>query len=532
MAEKRAKASSSSKKPGKKKQNEWLQSTLFRWLVFTQLLVLFLLAFLKIGSLLISQTNHTDKNMFGGDQMHNMRLATQTKQDLSPDFSKGFTTALTNFFPHRTDGVVQPLWPWVAAWLAEPDHKITEDIMVSKVGRPEDHAFFNRGRWLNVFIVGTFLVFLGIAACRKFSLPAAINMLLLAGFAALLPRAVFFQPEPLYFIFFFLTWVACICALQKNSLWIYGLIGVLSGIAYMAKGSAHPLLLGFIVASSLRCVWEIFRPNKNHSSTIAANERWHWRNHVVGLIILGITHYMTIGPRLSTSYERFGDMFHSYPNYWMWMDDFEQQGFQWMVDHPNAAALAAIPSDQKPSLGNYLRTHTPDQILQRLITGVKAKVTEFLLPEQTKRSKKIENQKPWRGVYEARGWYLLSLTGGLLLCAIAVPLAAPKAQHEGQRIFKPGFWFVVFFVVGSILGYTLLYGWYHPIGRGDRFMMSLYLPIAFTLIWGAETIIKRLQLRQSSAWLSRIYYTAHWVLFGFLSWRIIEILRTPFFHNR
>ncbi|TLD69330.1 hypothetical protein FEM03_18345 [Phragmitibacter flavus] len=524
-------AKKATKAKAKSQRLHILQSTLFRWLIFGQLLALFLIAYVKMGSLLISQTNHTDKNMFGGDQMHNMRLATQAKADLDPDFTQGFTPALKNFFPHRTDGVVQPLWPWVAAWLVEPGHQITEEVMVSKQGRPEDYSLFNKGRWFNVFVTATFLVFLGIAACKKLSLPAACNLILLGGFGALLPRAAYFQPEPLYFIFFFLTWVACISALKNNSLWIYAVIGVVSGLAYMTKSSIQPLLAGFVIASSLRCVWEIFS-TRSQDLQMSGTHRWHWRNHVVGLVMLGVAHFMTIGPRLTTSYEQFGDMFHSYPAYWMWMDDFEEKGFQWMVDHPNAEALAAIPADQKPSAGNYVRTHTPEQIQQRLLSGTQAKVTEFLLPAQTERNKKIEKQKPWRGIFEARGWYLVALSGILLVTLLILPWSAPKAQHAGHLIFKPGISVIVFFVVGSLVGYTLLFGWYHPIGRGDRFMMSLYLPLVFTLIWGADSIVKRIQQRQGSRWILHAYQTAHWLLFAALCWRLLEVFRMPFFYNR
>jgi hypothetical protein len=524
-------AKKATKAKAKRQRLQLLQSALFRWLVFGQLLVLFLIAYVKMGGLLISQTNHTDKNMFGGDQMHNMRLATQTREDLNPDFTQGFTPALKNFFPHRTDGVVQPIWPWVSAWLVAPDHQITEEVMISKQGRPEDYQLFNRGRWFNVFVTATFLVFLGIAACRKFSLPAACNLLLLGGFGALLPRAAYFQPEPLYFIFFFLTWVACISALKNNSLWIYGVIGVISGLAYMTKSSVQPLLAGFVVASSLRCGWEIFSA-RSHDLQMAGTHRWHWRNHVVGLVMLGVAHFMTIGPRLTTSYEQFGDMFHSYPSYWMWMDDFEEKGFQWMVDHPNAESLAAIPDDQKPSAGNYLKTHSLEQIRQRLLGGTKAKVTEFLFPAKTDLSKRIEKQKPWRGIYEARGWYLAVLAGILLVILLILPWTAPKAQHAGHLIFKPGISSIVFFVVGSLVGYTFLYGWYHPIGRGDRFMMSLYLPLVFTLIWGADAIVKRIQQRQGSRWILHAYQTAHWLFFAALCWRLYEVFRTPFFYNR
>lgn len=505
------------------------KSSLFRWLVFAQLLVIFLIAYVKIGGLLIAQTNHTEKDMFGGDQMHNMRIATWTKPDLNPDFKQGFTEAFTNFFPHRTDGVVQPLWPWVAAWFTHPGHAITEADMISRKASPEDFALFNRGRWFNVFLTATFLVFLGIAACRLFTFPAACNLILLGGFGALLPRAAYFQPEPLYFIFFFLTWVACLCALKRNSLWIYGLIGVLSGAAYMAKSSVHPLLMVFIAASTLRGVWEMVTPRRK--TELHETSSWLWRNHLVGLVMLGLTHFMTIGPRLTESYEKFGDMFHSYPSYWMWMDRFTPDCFDWMVKYHSKETLATLTPDTKPSLRNYLRTHSSEEVKERLLSGTKAKLLEFFLPKQTKRTAKTDQQKPWRGVFEWRGWYLAWLAGGFVLLLAALPFALPKPEHPGQQILKPGASVTVLFVLGAFAGFSLAYGWYTPIGRGERFMMSLYLPLVFTLIWGSETMVKHLQIRGGKRWLIHSYKTAQWLLFAALCWRLFEIFRSPFFYN-
>jgi len=109
---------------------------------------------------------------------------------------------------------VQPLWPWVAAWFTDADHKVIEAEM-SRPTKP-DHALFVRGKWFNIFMTMAFLALLGIGACRIFSLPAALNLVLLGGLGALLPRAVYFQPEPAYFVLFYLTWVACISALMQT----------------------------------------------------------------------------------------------------------------------------------------------------------------------------------------------------------------------------------------------------------------------------------------------------------------------------
>lgn len=512
------------------KRMEFWNSSLFRWAMFIPLLVLFVLAYVKIGGLLIEQTNHTAKDMFGGDQMHNMRLATETRADLQPDFSKGFTKSFVDFFPHRTDGVVQPLWPWIASWFTDGDHKITEELMLSKTPSSREVELFNRGRWFNVTFSSVFLVALGIAAFRKFSFPAALNLLLLGGFAALLPRAVYFQPEPVYFVFFFLTWVACVSALTHNSLWIYGLIGVLSGIAYLAKGSVQPLLGVFIAVSSIRCVWEYFSARRR-GFVISSTNLWYWRSHLVGIIILAMTYLMTVGPRLTDAQEKFGDMFHSYPSYWMWMDRFEPDGYEWMDKHNTRAELEAMRPEDKPSLGKYLRTHTRQQFMDRLVDGTEVKVTEFFAPKQTKRSKKRENQKPWRGVFESRGIYLGALAAMLLVLIVMLMSAAPKAEHAGHVVFRHGTVTIVLFTMGAFVLYALAYGFYNPIGRGDRFMMSLYLPLAFSFVWGAESIVRRIERRQGSPWIVRGYLLAQWSLCAVLCARLIEILQFPYFYN-
>ncbi len=514
----------------RQKRAELWKSALFRWLVFAQLLILFAVAYVKIGGLLIAQTNRDTADMFGGDQMHNMRLATITKDDLNADFSKGFSKAFFNFFPHRTDGVVQPLWPWVAAWFTDNDHKISDETMQSKIPSPQDVELFNRGRWFHVFMTCTFLVFLGVAACRIFSFPAACNLVLLAGFGSLLPRSAYFQPEPLFFVFFFLTWVACVSALAQNSLWSYVLIGILSGLAYMTKGSVHPLLGIFIGVSSLRCIWEIFSARRR-GFVLTNTNLWYWRNHVVGLVMLAMAHLMTIGPRLTDSYEKFGDPFHAFPSYWMWFDRFEPDAYQWMDEHNSKEELAAMLPADKPSLGKYLRTHTREEVTSRLTNGVKVKLSEFLWPKQSTRSEKIEKQKPWRGILEWRGIYLGALAVILLGMVGVLLSAAPKPEHAGHVVFRHGTVAILLFTVGSFVVYTLAYGWYTPIGRGDRFMMSLYLPVAFSLIWGSESILKRVRRRHGSPWIFRGYLAAHWLLFAVICWRLVEILRFPWFRN-
>lgn len=490
-----------------------------RWLLVALLLTGYGCVHLLLGAQLIQQTNFTDKDILGADQKHNLKFTLQTKPDLSPDLSKGISEPLNKWFPHRTDGVLNPLWPWVAAWLADPQHPISGATEVTA----QDRQLFNRGRWFNVGLTCGFVILIGVGLARVFTFPAMLNAVLLMGLGAFLPRAVYYQPEPLYYVFFTLTWIACLFALLRNSLWIYALIGLFSGIAYLAKGSVHPLLIIFIGVSSFRWFWGWLLA---HWPSSPGNSLWIRRNHWFGIALLLFVHLMTCGPRLSHSYERFGDPFHSYPGYWMWFDDFEAC-YAWMNQYPNRAALATLPKAERPSFSNYAKTHSNQQMLDRLTNGVQVKLTDLLAPDVTKQSKK--KPKPWKGVFEHRGWYL----GALLLigCGFIAACIGFNNKTPGRALAHPESASVVLFVVGALCAYTLAYGWYTPIGRGDRFMLSLYAPLVLSLLWATESILRRARRRKLPRPLIIAYHSAHWLLFATLTWRLIEIWQHPLFRN-
>jgi hypothetical protein len=517
--------------PRKERTDDW-KRTLFRWAVFLELLALFAFAYVRIGGHLIAQTNNSTKAIRGHDQLHNMRLATQTREDLHPDFRKGFSNGLMNLLPHRTDGVVQPLWPWIAAWFVDADHKITEeDFAEDKPLTDQTRDLFRKGKWFHISMTLGFLAMLGIAACRIFSFPAACNLVLLGGLGALLPRSVYFQPEPIYFILFFLTWVACVSALQHISMWIYGVIGALGGVAYLEKGSISPLLMIFIGVSTLRCLWEIFSARRR-GYVLTQSHHWHWRHHFVGVVVLAVTHLVVAGPRLAYAHERYGSAFHSYPGYWMWFDNYPQ-AYEWMGQHNTPETLAAILPDEKPSLSNWLRTHDRSEFISRLWNGTRDRVTEFFWPKQTKMPKLKDKFTGWRGILEWRGLYLAWLFLMVVALVIVVRFAAPQAQHAGHVVFRHGTVSIILFTLGAFAVYSLSYGWYAPIARGsgDRFMLSLYLPLVFSFIWAAESIIRRIRRRQGNPWITRGYLAAQWLLFAALSWRLIEVLRMAKFYN-
>jgi hypothetical protein len=493
-----------------------------RWFVLAIALVVMGMAYLNIGRLLIAQTNNTDKDILGADQKHNMKLALQTRADLTPDWSKGVSQPVQDWFPHRADGVVNPLWPWIAAWLADKDHTISGPEEVTD----QDRAFFNRGRSFHLGWTLGALVILGIACARNFTLAGSLVIVLLVGFGALLPRSAYFQPEPVFFVLFGITWFTCLKALHRNALWTHALLGVFGGLAYLAKGSVEPLLLAYIGISTLRWAWGWFEVRRRLADDSGVT-LWLRRNHWLALLLMAVCYLMTAGPRLSYAYQTYGNAFHSYPSYWMWFDDFKDC-YTWMGTHNTKEALTSMKPTEKPSYSNYAASHTREQMVTRLIDGTKTKVMELLWPGVTTISKK--NPKPWKGVLELRGVYLGSLAALLVVLGLTLRFAVPRPEHAAHRL-HPETVSQVLFVVGTFIGYSLAYGWYTPIGRGDRFMLSLYAPLVISIVWGCEGLLRRALRRNASPWFMRGYQFALWLLSGAIAWRSVEILQFPYFRN-
>jgi len=477
------------------------------------------------ASLLIQQTNQNlgpVKDPVSGevrgdqDQKHNINQALLARDFLTPQEDLGMMENLMRWMPHRTDGVVAPLWPWVAARLTTPGQPYRELEVTD-----QDREIFRKGKWANVSIVLVFLWALGLVMARTFRPAATVTVLLLGAFGALLPRGVYFQPEPLYFIFFFLTWICGVKLLLKNDLWLHALFGVLGGLAYLAKTSVEPLVLAWFGISALRFLVALRRKDD-----LETEHGWTCRNHFIGCIVFAFGWLAVTAPRYSAAFEKWGDPRFSYPAAWMWMDDFKDAS-EWMVAHPDKKSLEAIPQEQKPSLGLYLKTHEVEQVRDRLQNGTWQKLNRWLAPKPVK-VKKDGSFSGWRVLLEHRGIYL-GVLGGVTLAAGILVWSRRKAVDRIGLAPSPGSWAAVLFTTGAVLGYSLLYGWYDPIGRGDRFMLSLYLPLVFCLVWGAESLMDLALMRKASRWAPLIYQGLLWILNGAIVWRLVEMLRQPVF---
>ncbi len=462
----------------------------------------------------------TGKVLTDQDQKSNIIRTIKARQYLQPDVSLGVMDNICRAMPHDGDGVIAPLWPWVASRLVEQDHLPDE-----KYTSDDDRRLFERGKWLNITMVLVFVWLLGLILARTFRPGAALAVLLLGTFGALLPRAAYFQPEPLYFMFFFVAWVCALKLLRENTIWMHGVFGLVAGCGYLAKTSMEPLVVAWLGAASLRWLVSFFRKESAHDDDL-----WTGRNHFLGLLAFAVGWGVVCAPFYAANKEKYGNARHSYPAYWMWEDDFAV-GEAWSLAHHNAEKLEAIAPGEMPSLEKYRKTHTPEEMQNRLWNGIfgeKGKLDRLINPRRVvmKKDKPFEG---WKHILQDRGWYLGGAVALLLAAGILFLTQWGKGRTMPGTGVPAGGWFCALFTVVAVAGYTVAYGWYDPIGRGDRFMLSLYLPIVFSCVWGGEALVSAAVSRRCGRWLPVVWGVLVWALNGVVIWRLTEVLRNPVF---
>ena len=450
---------------------DWLQA--HRWAALSLTLPIVLAVHLISAAVTI---RHSNQDPVASDQGAEMWLAATSRDDV---------------FPQRTDGVRHPLWSWIARFV------YTEDQAV----------FFGRGKWLNTFLCVGFLSGLGLVVARWLDPLATANLLLLSSLGVLLVRGTYFQPEPLYYILFFLATVVAWRILQGGPLWLYAAFGVLCGLAFLSKPSLLPFLIVFALAFCLRALLAL-----NSGDT-----EWRAARNLAGMVLVAAIVAIMLLPLALFSEKYFGSPLFNYTKYWMWMDDFMTEAWPFQDKYPGRVQLEQLPEEEKPSPRLYFQKHGIDDALKRLSSGTWEVFSRFFFPEAKLQWSGLFRRSPekkWEQPLAHRGIYLILLGA---LCAI---LAAACGLTCGQFLRRPGNVAGLLFAAALGMIYLLLYGWYWPIGRGDRFMGSLWIPSVFALTWLAFEFRRRVE----SPFGDTAYLAVHGVILISLAWQIVGIL--------
>ncbi len=429
-----------------------------------------------------------------------LALAATTRHDLSLDFSGGVSEPLNNWLPHRTDGFVRPLWPWLSAWMMDDSEvagghagmssRFATKIQLSKAS----------------FTIGI-LALLGLACARAFSVPAALLTVFLIAFGVFLPSGRHFTPDLLFSVLFLLTWICCIAALKRNSLWLYGLIGFFGALGNLTAPTTTPLVLVFAGVSSLRWLWGWIL---QHWTTGLGTTLWVRRNHWLGMLVLVVTHLLTSGPMLAHAHQEFGD---PTPFHWRWFDDAEQMR-AWTAKHGTPESIRSLQDDEVPSFSSYRTTHSTEEIRARLKNGaavLAGRVFNFGWAESL-----------------PRGCFALAVAGMLALLLLLLWFVAPKAHHAGQAL-HPETAPIVLFTLLALVVCSLDFGWDLAVLNFGRRTLALYAPLVLSLVWACEALVKRVRRRQMRFPVFYSYQAAVTLLCGAgVGWLIAFLQRSSF----
>ncbi|GAA5148011.1 hypothetical protein GCM10023213_43570 [Prosthecobacter algae] len=405
-------------------------------------------------------------------ELRHVELTKATQEDFRPDFSRSVSDPLKKLAPHRTDGVAQPLWPWLAALRLD-----AKDLP----GSLHDLAWFRVGLTLGL------LGLLGLVCARHFALPAALLVVALTGFHGLLGTVAVYSGATLFHVFFLLTWLACLYALQRNSLWVYGLVGIFGALAYLSVDRILPLLAVFVIVSTLRALWGWLVA---HWCPHEGTSLWVRRNHLFGLLLLATGAGFIAGPRLTEAHRQFGDPAFHYSDSVRWLDS-REAALAWIENHPDRESLEKVPVLARPNLHNYLQTHSNVEIQQRLLSG-----TSLLL-----------------GRLEGRGGEVLVILLVLLVAfTLACRFSTPKACHAGERL-HPETAPTVLFLVAATVTYGVIAAWDVAVLPAN-YLHTLIGPLTLSLLWGCESVLRRARRRGASWMVSRGYQAVLWLLLG------------------
>ncbi len=196
-------------------------------------------------------------------------------------------------------------------------------------------------------------------------------------------------------------------------------LGVLTGLAWLTKGTGLLLLAGVIAVS----VWEILgaRPERRH--------------RVRGLALMLAAWLATCSPLLVRNITRFGTPFYNVNTWLLFTDQYE--------DPLRLAAQHSVADAAK----NYLGSHSLGEIATRELSGL---AWEAFILLRSLGPSPMDDSRVLPGAFLG------------FLCVMGLALIDPP----GRRLL--GIWGVLF------LGF---FAWYVPVAAGERFLLPLLAPL-------------------------------------------------------
>ena len=451
------------------------------WARFLIFLIVFAGIYSWFGTRLIYRTNLDPSRLGQQEYLDAVYRSKLQKKNNIPEKAgnRGISSALSRTLPGFVEGRIEPLWPWLLSF--------TEDTV--------PHLLFRKGKWVNLIVCGAALILFGLVAAKSFSFFSATSILLIGGLGILLDRAVLFRADLFSFLLTAMVWICILSLIRHDTLWKYGVLGVLTGFLFLSNAFFWPMIVSLMFTLVLRTV---FSRGEETAAGRTLSRFSNAPNQIVGLAV-AVTAFMVVtGPRLSFADTNFGNAFHRYDDWTMWLNSPEEAN-QFIKAHPDKATLNAIPPEERPGILNFLRDKGADALWDRCRQGVKEQFA-FLFPG------KLYAESSARILYWDPGWWLVYFVFIFGFIGSIHRLAAFRKKNQVWRVGGTSARWVLLFAVTTVLITLVWMGIGNKANHDSSITASLYLPILLTLIWITERFRRQLQRTRDAALVNRINF--------------------------
>ena len=327
----------------------------------------------------------------------------------------------------------------------------------------DDEDYFQQGKQRNVALSLVCLLALGSAFLRAFTRIYALYALLFIAFIIFAIKAPYFQAEIPFYTLFGFAFIAGLDAIQEPRKHKPIGVGVLFALAHLTKASAMPGLLIFAACYALPLLAKLIHRQLDRASL---------QQLLYAALTPVVVFMLILLPYFAESAARYRLPFYNVnTTFYMWFDSWDEAK-AWSNEVKDRAGFPELPADEIPSLENYLREHSPEQVLDR-ITGGFANIVDSACACKWCR---------YKYGYCSQVALLLPLLALTLMASLWLGFRSKTAASADRPDKDLKLAHAFLFAAAFMLIYALSFAWYMPlIGKGPRTFFALAIPLLWSL---------------------------------------------------
>lgn len=373
---------------------------------------------------------------------------TRTDQRKYLGYAKKIHKLIYEDKPFYGDGARMPLYPFLQSLVYDPD--LTEE------------EFFVRGKYFNIVLSLVMLACLFFIFRKYLSLLHTVTLLLVIAYTIFMFKAAYFHAALLFYFLIFCAFLL-MCKMLVNPSWKLGVLtGFVLGVTQLTKSAVLPALGLFAFFHGAKALRALYAGLANRARASTPSPHPHLMRELatrlLSIALVVVVFLGTVYPYISTSKRVYGKYFYCVSTtFYMWYDSWDEvkQGTR---AHGDRKGWPDLPPEEIPSFSKYMREHTAQQILDRIVSGL---------------------EQIHSGCTDSFGYYKYFW----IYLAFLLLVVALNPRHSARLAGR--YPFLLLFCLSFFTVYLLGYAWYMAIQVANRLVLALFIPVVFSASYAA-----------------------------------------------